>query len=988
MERSLKRIRIGPSPFDEDDADADELTFRPEELNARRDPGYQLERSRAFAAYKLKSAFERIFDKYERDFTGIGDEIDLRTGEIVVNNGHIESLKTARLGAPGDDDDESLADGSADEEERIMQGNKDRRLSRLGQNPLGPLRIQPTPPLFPAQWPATPQFMGAPPMLSSIIYPGQTQFPIPVPHGSPNLPQSIDPTWNAPELPQPTFGSGFGSPLFTPRIKARVSLITAGGESAADDEDDLLLGVSTSAPSKLRFDEQTEPPSTLPPLEDNTVTNEEQPIVSDPTPGRDGVRQVKYKKPDVVKVGPKKKRTVKALHGNSSKEVVKKPNPNPNAQAPAVAEPPTVPAEVSRTDGLATPRASSSEDAGMEGGHHAVAKKGPGVVSKTNPPDAAPFEYRVSLRAVQEHGMYINPSQPNRKLAKKPSNQTLRVEIMGGKPADLASYMIITPEPSSGSDTPGPMDVDNNRHAVAGDPKDIGPIGAQASTIPGRPREAVEVHSHATTVSPISQRDEQSRPKAPEVFSRNTQDPAYAFSDEDEPTIPRKKTSDRKVDKGPASANETSETTSISNPKNTPVQKAKKRKTKKAPCTVDQVVSRARSPSLGIESSERIDSHMVVSEVYSSQPADQQIVPHLAIKEGEDTGIQAPARPKETRKVESRRNLLVESNDTPAIPILVVDQRIAVPEPTISRKRKQGHADKAQLEDFPISTTVVRLDPRSVGLQEDWEIPETPEPSPPSSPAQLSPSLGLASPSPGPQFSNDEPTLPCAQRLPSPDQTVDEPDPQEPTITVITSPTPKTPAPKNTLRRLSRLNPTSSACTGILSLLSDDEDELSLGPEDFTPSGSRRRKPSPTAQDDNSNITPNPQTHSSRRIRLSLASSGGMSSARKKASHSSKRGVVLGPRHSVGGSATKTPMRTPPIKGRFGSTLLSRLTAGRMSTLAIRSGGGGLRLGDGGTPVSPASRLGSELIQTPGGHMRRCGEGDFRCDRDFCFVCL
>ena len=86
MERAVKRPRIGPSPFGDENADDDELNSRPEEVNARRDPGYQLQRSRAFAAYKLKSAFERIFEKYERDFTGIGDEVDLRTGEIVVNN--------------------------------------------------------------------------------------------------------------------------------------------------------------------------------------------------------------------------------------------------------------------------------------------------------------------------------------------------------------------------------------------------------------------------------------------------------------------------------------------------------------------------------------------------------------------------------------------------------------------------------------------------------------------------------------------------------------------------------------------------------------------------------------------------------------------------------------------------------------------------------------------------------------------------------------
>lgn len=41
---------------------------------------------------RLKSAFESIFEKYGKDFTGIGDEIDLVTGKIVVNRGHLSSL--------------------------------------------------------------------------------------------------------------------------------------------------------------------------------------------------------------------------------------------------------------------------------------------------------------------------------------------------------------------------------------------------------------------------------------------------------------------------------------------------------------------------------------------------------------------------------------------------------------------------------------------------------------------------------------------------------------------------------------------------------------------------------------------------------------------------------------------------------------------------------------------------------------------------------
>ncbi|KIY00928.1 uncharacterized protein Z520_03594 [Fonsecaea multimorphosa CBS 102226] len=41
----------------------------------------------------LKSRFESIFEKYSHDFSGIGDEIDMDTMSIVVNNGHVQSME-------------------------------------------------------------------------------------------------------------------------------------------------------------------------------------------------------------------------------------------------------------------------------------------------------------------------------------------------------------------------------------------------------------------------------------------------------------------------------------------------------------------------------------------------------------------------------------------------------------------------------------------------------------------------------------------------------------------------------------------------------------------------------------------------------------------------------------------------------------------------------------------------------------------------------
>jgi hypothetical protein len=61
-----------------------------------RDPDFDLEEKRAQVDFKLKSAYESIFEKYGRNFDGIGDEIDMETGEIVVNNGHLSKMHNER----------------------------------------------------------------------------------------------------------------------------------------------------------------------------------------------------------------------------------------------------------------------------------------------------------------------------------------------------------------------------------------------------------------------------------------------------------------------------------------------------------------------------------------------------------------------------------------------------------------------------------------------------------------------------------------------------------------------------------------------------------------------------------------------------------------------------------------------------------------------------------------------------------------------------
>ncbi|KAL8852910.1 MAG: hypothetical protein Q9221_002286 [Calogaya cf. arnoldii] len=57
------------------------------------DPDAELHERRARNDKKLKSRFESIFEKYSKDFSGIGDVIDFEKDEIVVDNGHLWDMR-------------------------------------------------------------------------------------------------------------------------------------------------------------------------------------------------------------------------------------------------------------------------------------------------------------------------------------------------------------------------------------------------------------------------------------------------------------------------------------------------------------------------------------------------------------------------------------------------------------------------------------------------------------------------------------------------------------------------------------------------------------------------------------------------------------------------------------------------------------------------------------------------------------------------------
>lgn len=219
MEPPAKRPRLDlhsyyQRPNDDDD---DELNFEPEEISRRRDPGYQLQQERAVAADRLKSTFEHIFEKYERDFSEIGDEIDLRTGEIIVNRGHLEAMRNEKdVGDQPEEEEEGMLlsemlgseseeeDEDEDEEERILQGR-----AKKAEAPSQALQVVTRATQSASQRSAlpTPVRLASQQRLSHLSHSRYTPVkPSPLSRGAWEIDNEfIEPAWQTPELPRPNF---------------------------------------------------------------------------------------------------------------------------------------------------------------------------------------------------------------------------------------------------------------------------------------------------------------------------------------------------------------------------------------------------------------------------------------------------------------------------------------------------------------------------------------------------------------------------------------------------------------------------------------------------------------------------------------------------------------------------------------------------------------------------------------------------------------
>lgn len=258
MERPAKRPRIGSFLHGDDEDADDELFLDPHQVNAKRDPAVLLEQSRAVATFKLKSRWENVFEKYEKDFTGADDIINFYTDglpEVEVDNGHLRSLADA-------DDAKSVAASESadlDEEERILHGKGagSGQLVRSGPSSLMPRAAYAG---YAGRLSGLASLTQAQPRLSTMFSSG-LHFPSLSSFGQfKSFSAPVEPIWNAPELPAEAFNNRATATAVTKRRVAVKALVAA--EDDGSDDDDIIMGSASSwMQDKGKRTDQSSPPS-------------------------------------------------------------------------------------------------------------------------------------------------------------------------------------------------------------------------------------------------------------------------------------------------------------------------------------------------------------------------------------------------------------------------------------------------------------------------------------------------------------------------------------------------------------------------------------------------------------------------------------------------------------------------------------------------------------------------------------------------------
>lgn len=918
MERPVKRQRITLDSFGTDDED--ELDCEPNELNQRRDPVYKLEQARARASNKLKSRFEDIFAKYEKDFTGVGDEIDLRTGEVVVDNGHLQSITGIQKFGEGDDDDDEDEDPRSSGNGRPDHGISDKA---LGNGPSDAV-AQRNPWEVTGSIPHSPRpgtSIGGPPGLPSMMH---TAHEYSMPPGQPfcsleyRHTQDVDPAWQAPELPRSAFMSPrFGSQAQQHRFgMGKTTKVTRRSllepRSHDGDEEDVLLGVSDNVLGKKespliknKFPAVGSSPNNDPGLNEmiqDVIENiaDTSPLAEQSRKGASGP-----KSPAKPKMKPVRPET--GINGRMDEKQIGNNQRISTDKAKAVSATRTDEADPKYRKGRRRQTALTSPakavkicKARQPKSHNEQQTAGPIVQSDHSGLDEDSFLDITGKTPVKPARQMFYVEIKARKIGQPDTfspdqdDDGLRTVDRGHLGADVLDQKLQPPlyalsgpeeraanppnqkcavEPATSCLVPETTKKRIDGRASEGQGSDPAFARADAENLQSRKQKRMSAPAEINGLTLQDLRPTVPKTQAKERFERNVVDPNYAFSDE-ENLLPRIKRNNRRNTE-PASRASLAvggvsrvgkNAQDVKLPRTTDARDAsdQEKQIQAVRASPEPIVERetATPPTEVSEPNQEQDSEQMVSDVPS-------IVP-LSVSRRQTRRMRLGKPTVEQPKQESAEN--PESR------------------PLRSRYRnKPGDGVHGTSELGNISAPAVASS--SAVAEDDGTFPEPPE---------------------------------TAESAPVP---------------------PSTPQPKSK----SRSEKTEVSRSGLISLLSDDddeEDEISFNLADFTPSGHHRI------------LALRPHHH-----QPASASTG---KKRRVAS------LLFGPASTSKVSKHNTP-------GLYNSERKRR----RRSTNTL-PGSVVKVMRESPRAPSPAA----SVIQTPGGTKRRCGEDGFRCERDFCFVCI
>ncbi|KAI8265412.1 hypothetical protein K4K58_011343 [Colletotrichum sp. SAR11_239] len=978
MEAPAKRPRTGPSPLGQQQNDEDdELNYEPEEVSQMRDPGYQLEQSRNFAAFKLKSTFEHIFAKYEKDFTGIGDEIDLKTGKVVINNGHLENMRHERdMGVPdeeeeedegmlleeafGSDDEEEdeEEDGTGttsqpdeEEEERILHGKKGGSTSTaLVRRPS--TEIQRRPSLSGVGG------LGSDQRLSSLVAPRRP--------GSSNSslsasvwgadPEPADPTWKVPEIRRPKLGDSLMANMHGSRYRFPISYQSIWS-SRPDTEEEKMTADPARIDMKMLSRARQESmrvgrPTSMKLLQAFTAQDDDNDddilgvSIAERAP-----RAEKQKEPTSTGDGEP---SVETSDKNAEED-----QPVVSVEDSATQEAPTKPSPSQKEATSKSKKQKQSKGQQEKEKLQAIQAKVQPAENHVEPGKVQPAKLAVAAEISSETPNFVTGNE-----AQRLPKQKLVIELLSKTPPPGEVTEVIEPEDA---DTYGLNEAfDLPRPSDAAAPEEI-PIASELQI----ETDTIMPETDGGSVARPSETTETQPSKAPEPpkekFVRHQIDPSYDFSD-DEEGIPTARVPTRTQKPAPASN---------SGNTNAPV-----------PNNVEYVASTSKVPLNDAETT-------IVNDEEEEEDGEDQIqtspATPLADKlDGMDLDAPQPETPKAPAEAPEELPDMGEQSSP----------RESTEDPTTMEQRSVAEHDE---ED----TILPDVETEEPDLADTAEASSSPM----NSPVALPEDAHL----PDSQDNQEEGfSVPLLDDIGAESATEPEAEPEPESVDIelpaLPFPThnPASNPPRSKPGRPKKSNavPENGATSPMRTLNLNSSSPLkrrasnALKPRKSVKFNKKPSSPAATtthhheqlslpAAPSSSTIKASPRTPSARRSFISLLSddedeltldlfkswtntSGGSapgSSGRKKTSYAPV--LLAGPQTKI-----TTPMKQRSHNvGSGGGTGRGKKRKAAWA-FAVTP-----------TKVQFGSPSGS-LVKTPGGHMRRCGEDGFKCDRDFCFTCL